>query len=306
MSPPATEAERIPYERVWVGSSKFRAIIALTHPTAVIIFSLITWILAVLTLTGFPGISVSIALVLGMAAAQASVGVFNEVFDWKLDQVTKPWRAIPAGMISPRTAAVLASALLCLGLILAASLSFITMLLLLLGAGMGILYSAKLKRTVFSWVPYVVNYPSFPVWVMVALNRFDPLILLIYPLACPFAIAVHICNQLRDFDDDLALGVEGFVQYLSKPRAISLCLILLLISPFPFLITVVFISSPIFLYLLAPIAMLHWCLTLPIFFRNPELQMPGPYRQLFRRLQISGPLMLIAWYWTFLVSRIRF
>ena len=200
---------KIPYERVWVGNSKIKAVIALTHPSAVIIFSLITWILAGLTLPSFPGLALSISLVLAMTAAQASVGVFNEVFDWRLDKVTKPWRAIPAGLISAWQAGAIASVLLCLGLLFAASISLLTALLLLLGAGMGVLYSAKLKRTVFSWLPYVVNYPSFPVWVLVALGRFDPRVLIIYPLASLFAVAVHLCNQLRYFDEDEALGLRG-------------------------------------------------------------------------------------------------
>src|SRR5512139_3638124 len=158
MTPPVSAPSRIPYERVWAGNSRRKAIIALTHPTAVIIFSLATWILAALAPRQFPDLRLSVSLVLAMAGAQASIGVFNEVFDWKLDKETKPWRAIPAGMISPAAAALMASVLLGIGLLSAASISPLTMLLLLAGAGMGILYSAILKRTILSWLPYAVCY----------------------------------------------------------------------------------------------------------------------------------------------------
>ncbi|HZD58816.1 MAG TPA: UbiA family prenyltransferase [Anaerolineales bacterium] len=300
MPQPLPVGESIPYERVWVGNSKIKAIIALTHPTAVIIFSLITWILAGLTLSSFPRLAFSIPLVLAMAAAQASVGVFNEVFDWRLDKVTKPWRAIPAGANRPWQAAAIASILLCLGLLLAASISLLTGLLLLLGAGMGVLYSAKLKRNVFSWLPYVVNYPSFPVWVLVALDRFDPRVLIIYPLASLFAVAVHLCNQLRDFDADQALGLKGLVQHLGKRRSIAWCAGLLVLSPLPFLIVSGLPRRPAVFAVLLATGLLHWLLTVPLLLKPPELLGPGTFRTLFRRLQVSGPLMLVAWYWAFL------
>jgi 4-hydroxybenzoate polyprenyltransferase len=292
--------ENIPYERVWVGNSKIKAVIALTHPTAVVIFSLITWILAGLTLSEFPDLALSIPLVLAMAAAQASVGMFNEVFDWRLDKVTKPWRAIPAGLISPWQAAAIASILLCLGLLFAASISSLTALLLLLGAGMGVLYSAKLKRTVFSWLPYVVNYPSFPVWVLVALDCFDPRVLIIYPLASLFAVAVHLCNQLRDFDVDQALGMRGLVQHLGKRRSIAWCAGLLVLSPLPFLVVAGLSGRPAVFVILLAAGLLHWLLTVPLLLKSPELLGPASFRALFRRLQVSGPLMLLAWYWAFL------
>lgn len=300
MPQPMPVGGKIPYERVWVGNSKIKAVIALTHPTAVVIFSLITWILAGLTLSGFPGLTLSVPLVLAMACAQASVGVFNEVFDWRLDKVTKPWRAIPAGLISPWQAATIASVLLCLDLLFAASISSLTGLLLLLGAGMGVLYSAKLKRTVFSWLPYVVNYPSFPVWVLVALGRFDPRVLIIYPLASLFAVAVHLCNQLRDFDADQALGLKGLVQHLGKRRSIAWCAGLLVLSPFPFLVAAGLSSRPAVFVVLLAAGLLHWLLIVPILLKPPESLGPASFRALFRRLQVSGPVLLLAWYWAFL------
>jgi 4-hydroxybenzoate polyprenyltransferase len=226
--------------------------------------------------------------------------VFNEVFDWRLDQVTKPWRAIPAGLISPWQAATIASVLLCLGFLFAASISLLTALLLLLGAGMGVLYSAKLKRTVFSWLPYVINYPSFPVWVLVALDRFDPRVLVIYPLASSFAAAVHLCNQLRDFDADQALGMRGLVQHLGKRRSSSWCVGLLALGPLPFLVAAGLPRRPVVFVVVLAAGLLHWLLTVPILLKPPESLGPASFRALFRRLQVSGPVLLLAWYWAFL------
>ncbi len=302
MKPPIPAAGRVPYERVWAGNSQIRAIIALTHPTAVIIFSLVTWLLAAVTLAQFPSALLSASLTLAMAGAQASVGVFNEVFDWKLDKETKPWRAIPAGMISPAAAAVMASGLLCAGLLVAASISFASMLLLLAAAGMGILYSAIFKRTSLSWLPYVVCYPSIPVWVLVALGQFDPRILIVYLLASPFAVAVHLCNQLRDFEQDEACGIRGLVQHLGKSRSITLCLGLVLFSPVPFLILGVFLGRPLAFVVLLLAGLLHWYLTVPIFQGRFGRFDAVSFRSLFKRLQFTGPMMLLAWYGVFLTT----
>jgi 4-hydroxybenzoate polyprenyltransferase len=291
--------KNIPYERHWVGESKVKAIIAMIHSMAVIIFSLLTGILVLLTPAENLNPLIVVSLVLAMAAIQASIGVFNDIFDWKLDKAYKPWRAIPAGAISPRWAVVMASVLLFLGLLIAAAISFPSMILLLLGAGTGILYSARLKRTYFSWLPYVVDYPSLPVWVLVSLNRFDPCILIIYLLAGPFALAVHLCNQMRDFEQDEVMGMRGLVQHLGRERAISLCVVLFLLSPVSFLIMVGYSGQPVDFLIMLSLSIIHWVLTVPLSIKPAERMGPTNFRSLFRRLQISGPLMLVAWYWIF-------
>ena len=60
------------------------------------------------------------------------------------------------------------------------------MLVLALGAGMGFLYSARLKRSALSWLPYAIAYPIVPLWVWVSLGKFRPEMLLVYPVAIPF------------------------------------------------------------------------------------------------------------------------
>lgn len=291
---------RKPYERMWAGENRVKAVIAMTHPTAVIIFSLLTLLLVIITQPASLDPSVAVLIVLSMAAAQASIGVFNDVFDWQLDRESKPWRAIPAGFISPREAALIATVLLFLGSLFAALASSEAMILLLILAGVAILYSARLKRTVFSWLPYAIDYPSLPVWVMVALGCYDSLILIIFLLACPFAVAVHICNQLRDYEQDRDLGIRGLVQRLGRQRSIHLCLILLLLSPFPFLVEAIDSPQPLVLMIMVLIGILHWSLTLPLLWKQRGSPAPVSFRALFRRLQISGPLMMVTWYWGFI------
>ena len=290
-----TPDKLVPYERKWAGTNKVRAVIALTHPTAVIIFSLMAWVVAFLALHKPPDLSLSIHLVLAMAMSQASIGMFNEVFDWKLDKKTKPWRAIPAGYISPGGAAVIASILFCLAVFFASRLSLLSAFLLFLGTGMGIAYSAKMKRTVFSWLAYVVDYPALPIWVWISIGRFDPHDLTILLAAAPIALAIHLCNQLRDFDEDAAMGINGLVQHLGKTRSNSICYALLLLTPLPLLISTLIFGRSIQLLVLTLSATLHWALILSHYFRYYKSPSPEGFRILFRRLQITSPFLLIGW-----------
>ena len=292
--------EKIPYERVWAGRSRIKSVIALTHPPAVIIFSLATLILALFTSPEKTDLKVIVLLTLAMAAAQASNGVFNEVFDRELDHINKPWRAIPAGYIQPLVAASVATALFCLSLLFPLAISTETTLLLLGGIGVGNLYSLKLKRTWLSWLPYVIAYPSLPVWVLVALEKFDSRVFWIFLLAVPYAIGIHLTNQMRDFDEDRTAGIRGFAQHLGKKRAIWITFFLLVLGPMPALLMIIFTGQLFYIFLIASAGILHWALIIPMHWFPVETIPPKTFRSLLRRLQISCLLLLLAWYWVFL------
>lgn len=294
--------EKIPYERVWAGRSRIKLVIALTHPTAVVIFSLATLILALLTSPGKTNLMVVVLLTLAMAAAQASNGVFNEVFDRELDQINKPWRAIPAGYIQPLVAFLVAAVLFCLGLLFALAISPETSLLLLGGTGVGVIYSLRLKRTWLSWLPYAIAYPSLPVWVLIALEKFNNSVLWIYLIAAPYAIGIHLINQMRDFDEDRTAGIRGLAQHLGKMRAVWIAFLLLVLGPIPALIMIIFSGQPLFIFLITSASILHWALIIPCYWFPIEMISPETFRSLFRRLQISCPLLLLAWFWVFLHS----
>jgi 1,4-dihydroxy-2-naphthoate octaprenyltransferase len=115
---------------------------------------------------------------------------------------------------------------------------------------------------------------------------------------------VHLCNQLRDFDEDAALGVRGLVQHLGKSRSIALCHVLLWLCPAPYLLLTSVSGSPLAFALLLAAGLVHWLLTVPVFRSRAGALDPEDFRLLFRRLQLSGPLMLLAWYWLF-ISTLR-
>ena len=271
-------------------------IISMAHPRAVLIFATLALVTALITEQGAVPLRMAVAVVLAMAAIQVAVGIFNDYCDRDLDSVAKPHRALPAGLVSPRHALITGWMAVAIGLGAAATLGLPSMLVLALGGGMGILYSVRLKRTVLSWLPYAVAYPIVPVWVWVSLGKFRPESLLIFPATIPFSVGIHLCNQLRDYDEDSAQGVMGVVQHLGKVTAGRLCFALLLAGPLPALVFALEQDAGAILLWIA--VLFHWILVAGYLIRGGDGTGSNVWHPLFRALQVSSPLILLSWLYT--------
>jgi 1,4-dihydroxy-2-naphthoate octaprenyltransferase len=84
----------------------------------------------------------------------------------------------------------------------------------------GIWYDLGAKGTVFSWVPFAIFIPSLPLWGFAGANKFEPMLLLAYPLGAPISLALNVSNTLPDIDEDLAGGVRGLAHQLGTLRAL--------------------------------------------------------------------------------------
>ena len=152
-----------------------------------------------------------------------SIGAMNDYIDEPLDRLAcRHEKPLVAGDIS-RTAALLiwlATALIGF----AASYRFnsatvgIAVLLWLLGLS----YNFWAKPTVLSWLPFVVFYPSLPLWGFIAAGRFTPSLLLTYPVCALLAVGLNVANTLPDLERDLEGGVKGFTHKLGQVRALIL------------------------------------------------------------------------------------
>jgi 4-hydroxybenzoate polyprenyltransferase len=262
-----------------------------THPRAVIVFSGLSWVVAAMVARGIPAFGVGLLVVVAMALVQVAIGLFNESCDRDLDRWAKPERAVPRGVLGYRQAGVAAWASLAAGLACAAALNWWGAAVLAVGGGMGMAYSARLKRTAWSWLPYAVAYPIVPLWVWVTLGVFRAELLLIYPLVVPFAVGVHLCNQLRDYDADLAQGMRGVVQWLGERTAGKLCWGLLAVMPLLVLAGWGWAGRG---WLILAGTALHGVLLGECWVRYGRTNDGRLWQKLFRRLQISGPVLLIS------------
>jgi 4-hydroxybenzoate polyprenyltransferase len=149
------------FEQIWGESGPWQSRLILIHPIGVVLYVLITLLCAVIATHGLPPAHQLAPLLLAMALSQSVVGIANEVADRRLDAANKPWRPVAAGHVSVRTAVIAGAVCAALAGLVASTLSAPAAVLLLCGTSTGVIYSAWLKRTPLSWLPYVIAYPGF-------------------------------------------------------------------------------------------------------------------------------------------------
>ena len=91
----------------------------------------------------------------------------------------------------------------------------------------GVAYNFWAKRTALSWLPFVVFFPSLPVWSFIAAGRFTPALLLSYPIGALLSVGLNVANTLPDLDRDLEAGLKGLTHRLGRNRAIVVLWLLL-------------------------------------------------------------------------------
>jgi len=154
--------------------------------------------------------------------SQVFIGALNEYCDADSDRAGQPWKPIPSGLVPRNGALVLSLAGLAVCLGLSASFGLPALLIAVLGCTVGAAYDLLLKRTGWSWLPYVIDVPLLPVWVWSAVGRLTPELSWIYPAGGLLALSAHIANALPDDAHDRAAGTRTIVQQLGLPRSVWL------------------------------------------------------------------------------------
>lgn len=193
----------------------------LLHPFPSLMNAAAILIFATLALGHAPGWVLGARLALTMLAAQFAIGIANDLADRALDSATKGGKPLPSGAISPASACGLLGVALGGAALGAASFGPASLAVVALGTGLGVAYDLRLKRTAFSWLPYLLALPLAPIWAWVALDRFGPRLLWLYPLGASLFLALHLANALSDYAGDTAAGVRGIAQRLGRSRAIA-------------------------------------------------------------------------------------
>ncbi|CAA9568179.1 MAG: hypothetical protein AVDCRST_MAG33-2256 [uncultured Thermomicrobiales bacterium] len=200
-----------------------RGYLVLPHAVPIVVVMLATAAFALVAGRGWPGTG-TMALLLGaMFGGQLAIGAVNEVVDADLDAVAKPDKPIPAGLVSRRGATVVTLGGVAVMAGLSLALGWDGFLLCALGTGAGIAYSLWFKRTIWSWIPYLIALPLLPIWVWTALSSVEPGLFAIYPIGAAAVIAVQIAQSLPDVAADTATGVRTLAVALGEDRAQLAC-----------------------------------------------------------------------------------
>ena len=210
-----------------------RAYVLLPHAVPVLVVLATTAAFAVLAAGGVPPPGDLARLLLAMLGGQVAIGAVNEVVDAELDAAAKPHKPIPAGLISPRAALTVAAVGLGGMVWFAAGFGAASLVLCALGTGAGLAYDLRFKRSLVSWLPYLVALPLLPIWVWTALapGGFRPGLLLLYPLGALAVVGVHLSQALPDAASDRAAGIRSLSSLLGQRGSLLVCWAATLTAP---------------------------------------------------------------------------
>ncbi len=200
-----------------------RGYVLLPHAVPIIVVITATAAFALVAAGGWPGTGAMVLLLGAMLGGQVAIGAINELVDVDLDRTARPDKPIPAGLVTERGAWTMTATGLAVMVLLSATFGVISLLLCTLGTLTGIAYSLWFKRTVLSWLPYLVAIPLLPIWVWAALDDIDLALFSVYPLGAGAVIALQIAQSLPDVASDRAAGVNTLAVALGERRALWAC-----------------------------------------------------------------------------------
>ncbi len=193
-----------------------RAYLVLPHLWAVLIVVGATGAFGLLASDGAPDAGRFALLLLGMLGGQLAVGALNEWCDRKADAVAKPWKPIPAGLVPASHALAITFGGLALMVLAGGLLGPVELLVLAIANGCGLVYDLGVKRTPFSWLPYLVALPLVPIWAWLVMDGFEPRLLWLYPIGALFIVAIHLAQVLPDIAGDRRQGERGLAVVLGE------------------------------------------------------------------------------------------
>jgi 4-hydroxybenzoate polyprenyltransferase len=200
-----------------------RGYLVLPHAVPVLVVMAATAAFGLIAAGGWPGSGPMLRLLGAMLGAQLAIGTINELADADLDAVAKPDKPISAGLVSRRGAGIMAGCGASMMAALSLTFGVASFLLCTLGTLVGIAYSLWFKRTIWSWVPYLVALPLLPIWVWTALDTVPRGLWAIYPIGAAAVIAVQIAQSLPDITVDRETGVRTLAVLLGEDRARLTC-----------------------------------------------------------------------------------
>ena len=197
----------------------------LTHPFPSLLDGLVAGA-AALAAGGDPATAARLGL--SMVLLQASVGALNDVIDAPSDAGRKPGKPIPAGLVRPLVAKVIAAVAASVGVLLAVPSGPATVVLALVLLVLGYGYDLQFKGTAWSWLPFALAIPLFPTYGWLgAAGGLPPIWAVLVPTAVLAGTALALANATVDVERDRAAGLESVATRLGRVRARRLNVLLL-------------------------------------------------------------------------------
>ncbi|MGU3290824.1 UbiA family prenyltransferase [Williamsia sp. M5A3_1d] len=180
----------------------------------------VTALSTVLAATGDVAPVVVVALAIAVFSGQLVVGWTNDLIDRDTDiAVHRTDKPLVVGTVTRRTVVT--------ATVIAAGVSVVASLLcgvaagtvhLVAGVGAALAYNLGVKRTLFSWVPYLVAFGSVPIAVGLASRSGDLPPAWVVAMAALLGVGAHLLNVFPDLEDDAASGIAGLPHRLGHNR----------------------------------------------------------------------------------------
>lgn len=199
------------------------ALVELLHLPPVIVVVLASMALLVAAEQQWPPARELFFLLSAQLLTQFAISLHNDYVDLHLDRRTKPWRALPSGLVRPAHALAAAVLLGVLGLALAVPLGVTVLGLVALGLACGLAYNAGLKRTYWAWLTFWIALPTLPLEAFALAGRLQPSLWAIFVIAGPLVLSVYIADTLTDIESDTGQGLVALPHRLGRRRAQVLC-----------------------------------------------------------------------------------
>ena len=183
-----------------------------------------------------------IALLVGLASALVAAGgnSINDYFDHAIDLVNKPWRPLPSGQISPRTALIVSLVSTGLGVVVGYLISPLCGLIASIAALVLYAYSSELKKSGFWGNVIIASLSALSVlYGGLAAPRPE---LSFFPAGYAFLIILgrEILKGLEDYEGDKFAGVNTVAATRGPRTAVlagsAILLSVVFMSPIPLLL----------------------------------------------------------------------
>jgi 4-hydroxybenzoate polyprenyltransferase len=217
----------------------FKSYAKLAHPSGILTWSVATVVFTCIAVKGVPNPVLLTYMIIVVISSQICIGCMNDYCDRTIDAQIKPWRPIPSGEVSERSAIIVSLVSFIVVVFTGTALGVIGIIGALVGTGAGLAHNFGLKSSIFSWVPFVVGFSLLPLWIwLITGNRVTPDIIIMFFYALPLVIGLHFANQLPDIVEERNVGSRSLVHRFEPYWALRLTAILLLCAPFIMLIPV--------------------------------------------------------------------
>ncbi|MCV0403362.1 MAG: UbiA family prenyltransferase [Chloroflexi bacterium] len=198
------------------------SVIRLVHPApaaAVVLLSLVLG--ALLSVQAGRGATDARVLLVALAVlgSQIMTGALNDWADRERDAAVQASKPIPSGAISPRGALIVALAGFALQLGASVPLGPLPLMLGVAASASAVAYDLWLSRTVLSFLPYLVSFGLLPLWIASGVGASLERVAAAPLLVGPFAVAAHLANTVRDFDQDARIGSGNLSQRIGRRAA---------------------------------------------------------------------------------------